>query len=264
MEKFPQKNQPKESEKPSELLGQWDRDVLEKGVKGVVEHMLADFKGQLPDIIVLPETAARPLMYTLRPIFKMLNEKRGLVTPSFVFMNTATPDHSLLMAELSKNNFDERGIDSLTVDTSAELKEYERTSLVDYETGELPSYATDDYIDDIVQTSNPEGLKRARETMKERAGEIFALRPGAKIAVVDEFIAAGSTFNEILRAFGTDDIHAYAVFSENLGPAGTFVSWSRKEGNPTEGGKLKLSYSGQDAIGVKKQSLRKSEDHCCR
>lgn len=260
MDRLSKEGQQKGTEKHSEMLGQWDRNILEKGVKGVVEKILTDFNGQLPDVVVLPETSARPLMYAFRPIFKMLHDKQNVATPLFVFMNTTKPDSELSIAEQSKNDFEQWHTGAPTVDTSDELKEHIRSMHEDEETGELSWPFNEDLIASLVEGSNPEGMKRARGTMKERAQEISAIRPGAKIAVIDEFVSNGNTFREIERAFSGQDMRFYAVFSEGFNASGTFVNYDRGGGNPDRKGGLKLSYSGEDAVGVSKQDIGDGEE----
>lgn len=82
MESFSRQKRLQNTEKGKpEILNDWDRDVLERGVLGVIEHILKDFNGKLPDALVLPETSARPLMYAFRPVFQMLQKTATRESP---------------------------------------------------------------------------------------------------------------------------------------------------------------------------------------
>lgn len=69
-----------------EMLNDWDREMLEKGLSNIVAQMLEDFGGTLPDAIIFPETSARPLFFALQPVFRRLSEERGMSAPrSYAF-----------------------------------------------------------------------------------------------------------------------------------------------------------------------------------
>lgn len=85
MEKFEdwKQKQPKEAD----ILNDWDRKHLRIGSVNVVKNMYKDFGNRFPEVILLPETSARPLHYLLSPIFKALNENSHTNIPKFIFFN---------------------------------------------------------------------------------------------------------------------------------------------------------------------------------
>lgn len=163
-------------------------------------------------------------------------------------MNTRRPGNHLSLAEQHKNDFEDWHLDAPTVDSTGEVEDYLNFAYGDMYPGDKIRY--------MAEKSGAEGMKQARDLMKERADEIVSLMgPGASIAVVDEFSTASEhTMNEVRRAFKDADLHVYEVFSEDFSRSGVNVRWNFKnsEGNPDMGGALKLSYSGTDAVGVKK------------
>jgi hypothetical protein len=80
-----------EAKKPENILNEWDREILHEGGKNVVKMMLKDFNNKLPDVIVLPDTSARPLYYLLKPLVEKLEKKKNIKKPNFQFVKTAQP-----------------------------------------------------------------------------------------------------------------------------------------------------------------------------
>src|SRR3989344_6100280 len=88
------------SEPPTqEILNDWDKKMLEDGLTNVVQEMLQDFEGELPDAILLPDTSARTLLYVLAPIFRRLKEQKGISAPRFYFFNSERNDAIMSIAE---------------------------------------------------------------------------------------------------------------------------------------------------------------------
>lgn len=72
------------------ILNDWDIELLTKGTKEVVRHMYKDFGNNFPEIIILPDSAARPLVYLFKPIFEKLNKSKQTGIPQFIFFSTIT------------------------------------------------------------------------------------------------------------------------------------------------------------------------------
>jgi hypothetical protein len=87
MEKF---GSEQKEEKIPDILNNWDLELLTKGTPEVVRYMYKDFGNDFPDIIILPDSSARPLVYLFKPIFEELNKTKQTKIPQFVFFSTIT------------------------------------------------------------------------------------------------------------------------------------------------------------------------------
>lgn len=241
-----------EMQKPSpEILGKWDKKMLEEGITNIVEQMLKDFDRKLPDTIILPDTSARPLFFALKPVFVQLEQQIGVPAPTcFAFNAKRTPITLKLAEDQRRLLFGKEN----TIDSSEELKKH----YIDMGTDKIFSGET--FIESSVKIAEPETMKDARAVMKERAQQILA-RVGQstdklRIAIVDEYATyQATTAGEIRRAFGMPDMRAYAVFAENTDSvqAGVTVDSSLEDTmNPRRDFKAKFTYSGTNAVGVTK------------
>lgn len=73
---------------PWELFRDDDTQMLERAGEHVLRGILRDHNGGLPDAIVLPDTAGRPLTYLLLPALRELARVRGCPMPKFFFFKT--------------------------------------------------------------------------------------------------------------------------------------------------------------------------------
>ncbi len=237
-EAFPNKNKDAAEKNSEVFVSEWDREILEKGAHGVISKILEDFDGP-PDVIVLPETSARPLFYVLRPVFQKLQETGGTQMPRFYFFNTKKPSIALSVEERAKGGFEDEYV---TIDSTEELRR-----LIE-EMGYPPNVT-----EHQLKEAEPEKMKEARDLMKERAHEILDRAPGARIAIVDEYESNGYTVREVRRAFSNPELPAYSIFADypTQTHAGTTINANR-EGNPRRHNKAKLTYSDEPAVGVQK------------
>ena len=248
-----QKTAPKEMRPPEpqaqEILKDWDKKILEEGLTNVVQEMQDDFNGKLPDAIILPDTSARPLFYALAPVFRRLKEQKGIPAPRFYFFSSERLD---VVQSIAEQGFEHEGGKD-TIDTMEELKSYLKS--IGY---------SDSMIESQVAISDPERMKAARDTMKERANEVLAYesRYGARpnIAVVDDYSTEGATTaGEMRRAFNLPDMHVYTVFgqSDDATQPGVIIDpFERETMNPARDFKAKLTYSGRDEVGVFKNAIQ--------
>lgn len=229
MEGFEQATETKEKIRPrvrresTGLLNAWDRDVLEYGLRNVINSMVENFGGKLPQAIVLADTSARPLMYALRPAFKKVIEERGGEMPHFYFFR---PDTFSISDDIDAEEAREGG------------DAYARQELSDKKAS-------------------------ARSSMRVRAEEILAFErrrghENRSIAIVDEYATEDMhTIQEARKAFGFD-VRAYTVFSQTDSghSTGLHVEDAEKASlNPDSGG-AGFSYSKTDAVGVTKEHLK--------
>jgi len=237
---------PKKEEK---ILNDWDKKYLTEGAQGIIKHRYADFENNFPDVILLPETAARPLSYLLAPIFKKLQENKNTKVPKFVFFNVGKNPHGMQI-------YIERysGIEG-------EIKNSEdfRTAIIEHQKTHELKQSIDEYVADaeVEKTTVSRGL------MKERAQEIneyTSVIPDLKMAIIDDFHAWQISLDEIKRAFDSREIRSYSIGTSYALKKrdGEFEAKSgyqfqdNSEGNPDKNGRLRFSYAGSEAVGVTK------------
>lgn len=229
---------PQQREK-KEVLNYWDRDILKTGIQNLTLKMIEDFEGRLPDIIILPDTSARPLMYALRPAFEAIAKEKACPIPQIYFFRT---DRSPRLSDMERR--EER-----TFESTEELRSY-----VGSEADYYPITKS------MIESNHVEKMIATRQAMQERAQEIMSAEKKKgndhpSIAIVDEYATGdANTIGEIRKAFGTN-IAAYPVFSDSWGghrvTPGVRVKWNHENANPRTG-LFKFSYSDTDSIGVKK------------
>lgn len=237
---------PKKEEK---ILNDWDRKYLTEGAQGVIKHMYADFENNFPDVILLPETAARPLYYLLTPIFKKLQENKNTKIPKFVFFNVGKNPHGMQIYIERYSGME------------GEIKESEdlRTAIVEHQ----KTHELEQSIDEYVADAEVEKTTVSRDLMKERAEEIkeyMSVTPDFKMAIVDDFHAWQISLDEIKRAFGSREIRAYSMGTSyniktrdgEFEAKGGYQFQDDSEGNPDKNERLRFSYAGSEAIGVTK------------
>jgi hypothetical protein len=72
------------------VLNDWDRKILLEGGNRVI-HKIMEQEG-VPDVIILPETSARPLFYLINPSFKKIAEHQNTKPPKYVFFAPSKSD----------------------------------------------------------------------------------------------------------------------------------------------------------------------------
>ena len=60
------------------ILNEWDKKILLEVSKNVVDKILKEFRGRLPDGIIYPDESARPLAYLFNPIFEKISKETSL------------------------------------------------------------------------------------------------------------------------------------------------------------------------------------------
>jgi hypothetical protein len=252
-EMFPRRKQKTESasanavekpdtpEQPREVLHDWDRDIIRRGLVDIAAQMEKDFDG-LPHIIVLPDATARPLFYALKPITQRIAERRGVDAPKFYFFKSERPDAVLHTHEMYT--------DGNTIDTTAQLLEVMKGLGYD-----------ENMIETMKAVGDPEKMKIARDQMRARAEEIDKREGRPDIAIVDDYATEqATTAGEIRRAFNDDNIPAYAIFGPGSSEVHVGVQVDladEKSLNPGQGHSATLTYSGSGATGVRKSESGK-------
>jgi len=223
------------------ILNEWTRMVLEKGIGTLVPKIYEDFGEKLPDVVILPDTSARPLYYAFKPSFDRIAAEKGINRPRFYFFKTARPNEDL------------QGIEVATeADQSMPFQELlARIKAINPKMGS-------EVEEDIPR------MEHERANMKARAEEVTAHearrgREQPSIAVIDEFTTYNaSTIRELRRAFQMPDMKAYAVFTKGTEKVTSgYVTGPQDEQDydPEKGYLAKLSYTQTDSVGVTKDSV---------
>lgn len=69
-------------------LPESDQQLLYQSGKEILKKFLGDFPDRLPDVLIFPDTSARPLYYLLRPIIEQIAKSRGQNLPRIYFYAT--------------------------------------------------------------------------------------------------------------------------------------------------------------------------------
>jgi len=210
MEKLPEmKSGP--SEKPEPILNDWDRKILTEGGEGVMKKIIED-QG-IPNVVILPETSARPLYYLFNPSFKKLSQKMKVEPPRFVFFNVSNPDSYTHIFENTKANWEDDNV--IDVKTSPkDVKDYidkifiEVYGLEDFEVKKKEMEGERHRVDEtfLKRSVERKHAKELLQNIKEKYGE------NPKIVIIDDFLLQARAVNEIRRAFNLK-IPSYSVFS---------------------------------------------------
>ncbi len=226
------------------ILNDWDKKYLIEGGKSIILKMYEDFNKNFPDVIILPETAARPLYYLFSNVFEKVKEQKGTKIPNFVFFNVGK------RAGLYQSGIEEdQGIEIETNDQF--LKELVNTEVYkDLSRVGSPQQAQKDILD----REDVEKVATSRAFMKERAYEILDLIKGSdlRLAIIDEFSSSGQTEIEINKAFNKsqEKIPSYSITGFEGDNTGVYMDGEVKP-NPSTG-HWNFSYGKSQAIGVTK------------
>ncbi len=250
MESF--ENQKNKSET---ILNDWDKKVLLEGGAEVIKKIIK--QEGIPNIIILPDTAARPLFYLVDASFKKLAKSKNMESPRYIFLAPTRPDSYTTSSESAKafeDNTKEFLIDIPKEDIlSDRIETYNmfNISVSKEELGEMQSKIDHTYNKRIPLK---EYSLRLLDTITSKYG------PNSKMIILDEFSSNGATALEIQRAFGME-IPAYSVFSMNSSNisqdnTGIIISTENEDtANPLTNSHTSLSYKDdklKKSLGVEK------------
>ena len=236
--------------KNENILNDWDHKILLEGGKNLVQKILKEFRGKLPDAIVYPDTSARPLSYLFDPIFVKISEEKGIRKPRSFFMKVGHSDTFTTIFE------DNEGRELF-------YNEVEKMLIEKIETGDTALATHKEYF---FKKAEDTSVKRSVEA--DRASEIEKYNDNlsgrgiiANIAVIDDFSNQGDTRKEINYAFGYE-VPYFSVFgNKNEGKVdkdkvGVLIDPDAFPKNPVNDYSTKLSYTLGDqklTIGVSKK-----------
>lgn len=183
-------------------LTEKDKTRLFQSAKSLIDQFSQNNPGKLPDIILLPDTSARPLFYLFKPAIEKLAEKRGISVPKFIFFQTVQ-DTTVQQMNLSKtSSLINKELDSLTFRNYMPGEDQRR----DKEEIANLLRMKNDTQKKAEEIQNPEGR------MKTRANEIIEYYQQLEIehpdiVIFDDYASKDiNTANAIRNAFGVNHI----------------------------------------------------------
>jgi hypothetical protein len=235
------------------ILNEWDKKILLEGSKNVVDKILKEFRGKLPDAIIYPDTSARPLSYLFDPIFSKISKEQNRKKPNIFFMKVQKADGMTMIFE------DIEGRELSYDEARDHLNKYIKNF------GDFGSPLADEskiFVNNLFEQTH---IKRAVE--QDRALEIEKHNEDlsgrgmiANLAVVDDFTNQGNTAKEINYSFGVN-VPYFTIFGtkrENYVPEenmGLVIDVDNYPKNIITNSNTKLSYTVGDlrkSIGVNK------------
>ncbi len=233
------------------ILNQWDRKMLEQGADGVMKKIMERFKGELPKAIIYPETSGRPLHYLFEPIFSSIAEAKGQDKPTSIFLRI---DRDELFWRRGPYDM----VEALGNNPGLDYDPVRKNTLADFAAihEEEKKYQEFDEEQKVRQIKRRLAVERVEEIIERLKKENISLD---EVAVIDEFIGAGETFNTVKhlfdgRVFFVGVFGIFSEFEEHVGymNGGTGIS----ESNPKNYYPGELSYRGSNAVGVTKSEER--------
>ena len=238
------------NKKEQPILNEWDKKILLEGGKNLVEKILKEFRGRLPDGIIYPDESARPLSYLFNPIFEKISKEKNRRKPLTFFMKVSKPDTHTVV-------FEDNAGHELFYDEA-------KKEFLGAMEGLSDSPDLQDYFMKVFENTHTKRVvEQERATEIEEYNEKLSGRGMiAHLAVIDEFSNQGHTAKEINYAFG-HNIPYFSVFGsryensvseENMG---LVIDWDSYPKNPTTDNNTKLSFTKGEfkkSIGVHKNS----------
>ncbi|QQS38381.1 hypothetical protein IPM62_03270 [Candidatus Woesebacteria bacterium] len=195
-------------------LTEHDKVLLKNGALKIAQEVIQNYPGNLPDVIVLPDTSARPLRNLFDPIFRSIARQRGVRPPDFVFFQT--PGGAQKIALRKVNDWG----------SIAEAKTATQETLINLKKG-ATLYKW--FRDRKTHQENDRQIQEQRKVLQEvdkvpeilnqqklRAKEIVSscATPDPNIVIIDDtMIRSGRTIKLIRTAFGdnTENIRGYVL-----------------------------------------------------
>lgn len=224
-----------------EYFPEKDKEMIRAGLRKLAAYLESLTPKELPEIVLFPDTSARPLSYAVRPLIREVYRKKGAEEPHTAFMISRSA------APFDSANYFE---DMMYGD---EWREEWKKSLE-----EDKEYIDPDKYEKYKDAKSLERIDKARDLIVERAREIkekFRLGDNAKILIVDDYSRVErTTFRELARA-----LHAVSPGVEIT--AFTFLSgirmWEPEEGEPKRERML-----GNEVEGIKEIVIGMTDPLC--
>jgi len=240
-------------DKKETILNGWDKKILLEGSKNIVDKIVKEFRGRLPDGIIYPDESARPLHYLFNEIFEKIAKEHNIKKPRTFFMKTGKPDPLTTIFE------DDEGRELYFDEVKEKIDEQAKSDEV---SPLLNDYLMNKFVDTHIKREREQKRAREIEEYNEKLSDRGII---ANLAVIDEFSNQGHTSKEINYAFGYDvpyfsvfgnkDKSVNAISVENIG---LVIDTENYPENPITHNPTKLSYAVhpfKKSIGINKNNI---------
>lgn len=174
-------------------LDAFDREMLMEGGVALCDRFIQDcaLKGKMPDVVILPDTTARPFAALLKPIFKEIAKRTGWKVPHIVFFRIDQGANTGSVLNVAVRN---------------------RVTIEQIMRGEVPAAGS-------IKRLAHEGLAEDTDRWKKRAQSIrdALAKSGVDhpdIVIIDDYMSPMcTTANAVRYAFSDPNIPVYAWMS---------------------------------------------------
>ncbi len=224
-----------EREKEYEVLSAHDVELLIETSEKVAKQLLEDFPAELPNIVIYPDTAARPLVYLFDEVFSAVASDRGIQKPEVHFFQPemkSSRDIYAVRQELYSRDWD---TESRTFSNTNEL----RAALGRVETVRSDSIFNPGHEKEAVEAIARYDVlfNRFQSRMKEILGN---KENNVSVVVIDEYaMHFATTLSEIKAVFESVNsglIRSYTLASVDMENPEVFSGKSLSYGYEDDGG----------------------------
>lgn len=201
------------------LLSKKDILVVERGLARLAEHLLHSSVESLPNILIFPEIAARPLVYAVKPVIEYVCKLRNISSPLYRFVAThrhatAAQEKRLILSSLR---------DELLT-TSDQAKSSELTEDISFETN---AFKNAYYLSEF--GTEGEWAETAEHNVRERLNDIITENHSNTLSllIIDDYVDRGGSFMQLNELLESEIIPyeedrtitaAYFTFFQNIDP----------------------------------------------
>ncbi|MCA9351844.1 hypothetical protein KC866_00425 [Patescibacteria group bacterium] len=179
-----EKSKNSQIEQPESLLTKEDKQVLEYSLHSFQEYLMNLNKEELPSVIILPETASRPIYYAIKPILEKIYHAQGLTTPQTHFLLTVrSPEREEFKYPSDKQEMLHKIADE--IDNLEDVNDLSNKKRKQHELKLLNKKME-------FQNESGWGVER-----RERFKEILDSAPPGKVLVVDDYISSYESIDQI-------------------------------------------------------------------
>jgi hypothetical protein len=201
-----------------------DRQVVREGLKKLAAHLEKLPTDELPEVIAILETSARPLAYALQPVIDEIYEERGVSLPKFTFLKVHRPQLPFVNDE-ELDAFLASG-EAGVANVLREIDERIREARKDAQT-EVPQEwwqrRLDDLVDERERFIENASLAQQRSTeLQHMVGDLLwrdtAGDAPHRVLFVDDYLSRGNTYAELHRALGGASATLFAFYQSYEDP----------------------------------------------
>ncbi len=202
------------------LLNEKDREVIGRGLRKLLEILNATPDRELPNIILFPDTAARPLAYAVKPVLDALYASKGQATPDyrFIVLHSGPSELSYMRPD---EHWEENRVEyiakylsmaeeGLRDSVTSLLEEMDKSVDDSLQSWEQRSEIRIDFFASLVEKAEleirtvPERAEELKQTwlaLHDRLKEIVADSLNARVLVIDDYVYRGASLQMLDDAF---------------------------------------------------------------